>query len=232
MMRSAAICMLACWGLIAFSSCASKVESPEREARDEDQNEDAAETARAKAAMENHRAAKIEVVRLSAFPGGLGLEKKLQPQDQNQKVEICLARSRARSGAVSDSQRHALDEFVANEKEVFRAVRGAIYRHYRENVLLHREQLRSVLRKMAMINGIRPELMEKWEKDNLPEIKTGNEFDGRVGLLAIRVHCPVNGVSKIGLLYECSWDEEDLLGVRIAGSAVEEVGAAEVSDSD
>jgi hypothetical protein len=231
-MRSAAICILACCGLIAFSSCASKDEISEAEARGEVQHEDAAEIARANATMEHHRAAKTEVVRLTAFPGGLEPENKLRPHDQNRKVEIWGACSGTRSGAVSDSQRHALDQFVANEKQIFRAVREAVYRHYRENVLPHREQLRSMARETAKINGYSPELFDKMAMRDFPDIKTGNELDSRVALIGISVHCPVNGVSKIGILYECSWDKDELLGVRIAGSAVEAVGMGEVAYSD
>jgi hypothetical protein len=227
-MRSAAICTLVCCGLIAFSSCASKVESPEREARGEDQHEDAAEIAQAKAAMENYRPTKKEVVRLTAFPGSLELEKQLRPEDQSQEVEICVARS----GEVSDSQHHALKEFVANEQQIFRAVREAIYRHYRENHLPHRELLRSALRKTAIINGHSPDEWEKKGMDDLPDIKTGNELDRKVALLMVSVHCPVNGVSKIGLRYQCSWDPDNDLGVRIAGSAVDAVGEGEIADTD
>jgi hypothetical protein len=227
-MRNAAICLLACCGLIAFSSCASKTDGLQKQALDEEQNDDAEETAAAKAARQDLlRPTKTEVVRLAAFPGGLSLEKHLQPEDQNQKVEICDPRS----GGITDSQRHALKEFVANEKHIFRSVREAIYRNYREN-LPHRDQLRSVLRKTAIINGHSPEEWEKKGMDELPEIKRGNELDQKVALVAIIVRCPVNGVSKIGLLYQCSWDPDNDLGVRIAGSAVEEVGNGEVADSD
>jgi hypothetical protein len=228
-MRIAAICLLACCGLIAFSSCASKTDGLQKQALDEEHNDDAEETAAEKAATQDLlRPTKTEVVRLAAFPGGLSLEKNLQPEDQNQKVEICDPRS----GGISDSQRHALKEFVANEKQIFRAAHEAIYRRYRENHLPHREQLRSILRKTAIINGHSPEEWEKKGMDDLPQVKRGNELDQKVALVAIIVHCPVNGVSKIGLLYQCAWDPDNDLGVRIADSAVEEVGNGEVSDSD
>ena len=227
-MRNAAICVLACCGLIAFSSCASKQERPDVEASGEDQQEDAAESAAAKAGTPGFRPTKKDVVRLTAFPGSLELEKQLRPEDQNQEVGICVARS----GKVSESQRHALKEFVANEQHIFRAVREAIYRHYRESQLPHREQLRSALRKTAIINGHSPDEWEKKGMDNLPDLKTGNELDSRVTLLGILVHCPVHGVAKIGLLYECSWDKDNMLGVRIAGSAVEAVGEGEIADAD
>jgi uncharacterized protein DUF6985 len=227
-MRIASICILACCALIAFSSCASKTQDAEMEAGGEDQGESAADVAAAKAAMQNLLPGKTEVVRLTAFPGDLELEKKLRPEDQNQKVGICDAHS----GGASDSQHHALKEFVANEKQIFRAVREAIYRHYQENYLPHREQLRSMLRQTATNNGYSPAEWEKKGMDDLPDIKTGNELDQKVTLLAISVHCPVNGVSKIGLLYQCPWERDDDLGVRLAGSVVEAVGTGEVAYTD
>jgi hypothetical protein len=138
-MRSAAICVLACCALIALSSCASKTDSPQEGTRGESQNVDSKEVAKSKAAEQDFRALKTEVVRLTEFPGGLEPGKKLQPQDQNQEVQICGALS----GGVSASQRRALNEFVANEKEIFRAVREAIYRHYRETYLPYRDKFRA-----------------------------------------------------------------------------------------
>ncbi|HEV8002570.1 MAG TPA: hypothetical protein VGP63_21975 [Planctomycetaceae bacterium] len=120
---------------------------------------------------------------------------------------------------------------MANEKEIFRAVREAIYRHYRENYLPHRDKLRSALEETAKINGIRPAEIER-VMDGFPEIKTGHELDSLVALLAIYVHRPVNGVSKIGILFQCRWERDEGLGVRIAGSAVEAIGTGEVAHSE
>jgi hypothetical protein len=211
-MRARAICVLAGCALIALSSCVSKTSK---------------EIAKSQAAEQDFLASKTEVVRLTEFPGDLEPGKKLQPQDQNQEVEICGALS----GGVSASQRLALNEFVANEKEIFRAVREAIYRHYRENYLPHRDKLRRALEETAKINGIRPEGIER-VMDGFPEIKTGHELDSLVALIAISVHRPVNGVSKIGILFQCRWERDEGLGVRIAGSAVEAIGTGEVAHSE
>jgi hypothetical protein len=222
-MRIAAFCLLAGCALIAFSSCAAKTDGPDEVARGEVENGDPQEIAKLKDLL----AAKIEVVRLTEFPGDLELEKKLRPQDHNQEVRI----SGARSGGVSDSQRRALDEFVAQEKKIFRAVREAIYRNYRENYLPHRDQLRSMLTGTARINGLPPESIESGMR-GLPELKTGNELDHLVALIAIYVHRPVKGVSKIGIQFQCPWEPDEGLGVRIAGSAVEAIGTADVALSD
>jgi hypothetical protein len=68
--------------------------------------------------------------------------------------------------------------------------------------------------------------------DTFPEIKTGHELDNLVVLLAIYVHCPVNGVSKIGILFQCECERDEGLGVRIAGSAVEAIGTGVVAHSE
>jgi hypothetical protein len=222
-MRIAAICLLACCTLIAFSSCAAKTDSPEEGARGEVEKGDRQEIPN----LQDFLAAKIEVVRLTEFVGGLQLEKKLQPQDQKQEIKICGARS----GGVSDSQRRALNEFVAQEKKIFRAVREAIYRNYRENYLPHRDQLRSMLTGTARINGLPPESIESGMR-GLPELKTGTELDDLVALIVIYVHRPVNGVSKIGIEFQCPWEPDEGLGVRIAGSAVEAIGTGNVALTD
>jgi hypothetical protein len=217
-MRSTAVCVLAFGGLIVFSSCDSKPRGPQ-EAVGEFQDSD-----KSKAVEQD---SKTEIVRLTEFPGGLELEKKPRPQGYDQEVEI----SGARSGGVAPSQRLALKEFVANEKQILRAVREAIYRNYREKYLPHREELRAALTETARVNGIQSDLIEMGMK-GFPEIKTGNELDSLVALLAIRVHRPVNGVAKIGILFECPWERDEGLGVRVAGSTVEAIGTGEVAFSE
>jgi hypothetical protein len=230
-MRTAAIWVLAGCVLIACSSCDADARNAERRMRaevDDVEHEDAADLANVKAVVQDMQDAKTEVVRLTEFPGGLELEKKLRPEDQKLEVEIYGARTRG----VSGPQRHALDEFVANEKQIFRAVREAIYRQYREKYLPHREQMRSMLRQTASLNGYSPERMEKMGMDEFPEIKTGNELDHLVTLLSISVHRPVNGISKIGIFYQSHLEWDEGLGVRIAGTAVEAIGTGVVSQTD
>jgi hypothetical protein len=224
-MRNVALLAVVCCGLMALSSCGSRSAAPEEwveEGREADAEVvDPQAVARAREIGEQMRASKVEVVQLSQFPGGLELRKTYGPSDVH--VDFLGAKT----DGIAEAQRAAIREFVANEKTVFQNVRAAIYEHYRTTFLPYREKLRKSMHETVTINGTSADqhkfMQELFERD-FPEIKNGDELDGLVTLLATYVHRPVNGVAKIGLYFECSWDRDEGLGVRIAGTTVEAVG--------
>jgi hypothetical protein len=63
----------------------------------------------------------------------------------------------------------------------------------------------------------------------LPKIEKGNELDGRVRFGSILVCPPKKGLSRIGIVLECPWDEEHGMGLVIANGEIEEVGDSGVA---
>ncbi len=63
----------------------------------------------------------------------------------------------------------------------------------------------------------------------LPKIERGNELDGRVSFDSIQIGRPRRGVSRIGIVLGCPWDEEHGMGLVIANDAIEEVGDSGVA---
>jgi hypothetical protein len=63
----------------------------------------------------------------------------------------------------------------------------------------------------------------------LPEIVKGNELDGLISFKIVYISRPEKGVSWIGIVLDCPWDEENGMGLVIAGGDVERVGNAGVA---
>ncbi len=64
----------------------------------------------------------------------------------------------------------------------------------------------------------------------MPKIEKGNELDRLVSFGRISVLRPQKGLSRIGVVLRCSWNEEDGMGLLIAGDEIECVGDAGVVD--
>jgi hypothetical protein len=215
-MRNVAILGIVCCAMVTLSSCDFNAAGPEEGS----EVADPAEEARLEADYKDLEESKIEVVKLSEFTGGLSLGKKPGPFDAE--VHLCGVRT----GAVPDVQRAALREFVANEKQLFRSVRDAIYEYYRHKYLPYRGRMHEAATQTEAINGFPPGKMQEEMERVLPDIKRGDELDELVTPLEIYVHRPVNGVAKIGMTFQCGFDKDDGLGVRLSGSTVEAVGTS------
>ena len=63
----------------------------------------------------------------------------------------------------------------------------------------------------------------------LPQIVKGNELDGLVSFQTIHLFRGKDGVVRVGIVLDVPWDEENGMGVAIAGGEVEGVGDAGVA---
>jgi hypothetical protein len=66
-------------------------------------------------------------------------------------------------------------------------------------------------------------------RSTLPKIEKGDELDGRVSFDSIQIGRPRRGVSRIGIVLGCPWDEEHGMGLVIANDEIEEVGDSGVA---
>jgi hypothetical protein len=132
-------------------------------------------------------------------------------------VEMCGALN----AGVASEQREALRHFVASEPELYTKARAAIYDEYRRSY----STLRQAWSMGARLFGGATEDVRKV----LPEIVNGNELDGLISFKTIYVSHPVKGLSRIGIVLACPWDEEHGMGLVIAGADVERVGDAGVA---
>jgi hypothetical protein len=155
---------------------------------------------------------KLEVVALRCFRGKM--TDKGHPEAKPVAVEMCGARDQG----VAGEQEEAVRRFAATEPELYAKVRAAIYDKYRKSLSTYKQAWSMGAR---MYGGRATEVEEV-----LPEIVKGNELDGLIAWKTIYIARPEMGVSRIGITLECPWDEENGMGVVIAGSDVERVGDA------
>lgn len=99
--------------------------------------------------------------------------------------------------------------FLKNEEEILKKVEKAIFNYYQGVCLDYRKRS---LKNQSKINNF------------APIIKNSSELDDLLQFTYIVI--PTSDLSKevIGLLFECSWEEEHGLGVRIENGEVVEVG--------
>lgn len=119
---------------------------------------------------------------------------------------------------VAGEPSETLRRFAATEPELYARVRAAIYDEYRKSYSSYKQawSMGAAMFGGDEING----------REVLPEIVKGNELDGLVSFRTIYVSRPENGMSRIGIVLACPWDEEHGMGVVIANGDVERVSDA------
>ena len=155
---------------------------------------------------------KIEIVKFKHFGGHL------KGKDDGQNKLIGVQMCNALPEGILE-QKKSLEQFLANEEELHRKVRDSIYNYYAQVY----KDYRKAYKIASMLYGVHD------LNEILPVIIKGDELDGLVEFQAMLVHPPKDGYSKIGIEFNCSWDEEHGLGIVICDSKVEQTGLAEVA---
>lgn len=156
---------------------------------------------------------KIEIVKLKYFGGHL--KRKDEGQDSLIGVQMCGALSEG----IRPAQKKALELLVDNEAEIHRKVREAIYNYYGQSYEVYNKAYKTA---HMLYGGVD-------YNEILPEIVRGDELDNLVEFQEMLVHPPKDGQSKIGIEFNCSWDEEHGLGVVVCDGEVEQTGMAEIA---
>lgn len=123
------------------------------------------------------------------------------------KREVILSIDGEEDANFSPIQREAYINFMSNMDEIMDAVELGIFEYYEDNYEEYRDMAGEV------------------EADKIaPEISTIEELGNLViptQLIVRRVR--KNGVRRIGLVCDCTWDIDNGVGVRIENEKVEEV---------
>ncbi|WP_376699129.1 DUF6985 domain-containing protein [Listeria booriae] len=123
------------------------------------------------------------------------------------KREVILSIDGEEDANFSPIQREAYINFMSNMDEIMDAVELGIFEYYEDNYEEYRDMAGEV------------------EADKIaPEISTIKELGNLViptQLIIRRVR--KNGVRRIGLVSDCTWDTDNGVGVRIENEKVEEV---------
>ncbi len=114
---------------------------------------------------------------------------------------------------MSANQRSLFEWLSTNQDRVAQEVKAAIYEYYR---------------------GVYPEYRNShrqgpWLSLEVPEVIQGNEIDDNLRLTEVVLH---RKKSSIGLLFDCTWEDEHGFGVRVDDFRVAEVGDAAVASGD
>ena len=114
---------------------------------------------------------------------------------------------------MSANQRSLFEWISANQDHVVQEVKNAIYEYYK---------------------GVYPEYRNAsqpgpWLALEVPEIVQGNEIDDNLRLTEVVLD---RKKSSVGLLFDCTWEEEHGFGVRIDDFRVAEVGDATTVSPD
>jgi hypothetical protein len=175
---------------------------------------DSASIARWEASQYNAFRSKLDIVSLRYFRDQM--TEKGHADAKPVPVELCGALA----SGVAAEQGEALRRFVALEPELYAKVRAAIYDEYRRSYGTYKQAWSMG----AGLFGGATDLRKV-----LPEIVKGNELDGLLSFKTVYISRPDKGVSRIGIVLECPWDEENGMGLVIAGGDVERVGDAGVA---
>ena len=110
-------------------------------------------------------------------------------------------------GAITDQQLHAVERFIADERQLYEQARLAVFRYFTEYIY--------------------PMSSRLGRYDDLwPSCRTVDEVMPLIELASLMVHEPRDdGEVPIGLRFHCSWDVEHGLGLRAVGPSIEAVGA-------
>ena len=117
-----------------------------------------------------------------------------------------------RGPSISDKQRQAVERLIADEEQLYAQARTAVFQYYTEHIY-------------PLLSTSIGAMDELW-----PACRTIEEVMRLVKLGGLIVHEPrADGAVPIGLRFECSWDEEHAMGLRVVGSTIEAVGTDHVA---
>jgi hypothetical protein len=175
---------------------------------------DSASIARWEASRYNAFRSKLDVVSLRYFRDQM--TEKGHADAKPVPIELCGALD----SGVAGEQGEALRRFVGSEPELYAKARAAIYDQYRRSYSTYKQAWSMG----AGLFGGATDLRKV-----LPEIANGNELDGLISFKTVYISRPEKGASRIGIVLDCPWDEENGMGLVIAGGDVERVGDAGVA---
>jgi hypothetical protein len=179
---------------------------------------DPASISRWEASESNVDRSKIEIVEIACF------RDRLTKAGHAESKPVIVEFARSLDTGIAEEQRAALKRFKELEPKLFVAARAAIYEHYRKGY----ETYSSAWSLGASLFGGSPAEIET----GVPKIVKGTELDGLASFQTIRIFRPKDGVSRVGITLGCPWDEENGVGLVIAGSKVERVGTALDAQAD
>ncbi len=107
-------------------------------------------------------------------------------------------------------QRELFDEFRKNEIQFRRLLVDAIFDYYQT---------------------VAPEYRERWSDESqavLPSIRNSDEVMKLVRPTGLLIGDLLPENKEIGLLFECSWEEEHGLGVKVENGNIKEVGYQDI----
>lgn len=120
----------------------------------------------------------------------------------------------------SDAQAEAYRYFIENEATVGDAVITALLRDYQERWEERRGQMEPY-----------------WPEDELdaalPKLASSGGLRNLIRLERVEIHeAEEDGCAYVGLAFECSWDEDHGIGVRLCRDQVVEIGESGVAHSE
>jgi hypothetical protein len=116
---------------------------------------------------------------------------------------------------IVEMQIKAVDDLARNEELLFDKVKNAVFRYYTQDIY-----------PIVQDSGLAIEDI----KQLYPQAATAEDIVPLVQFGSILVHEPrSDGTVPVGLRFDCDWDVEHGLGVRIAGLDIETVGTDEVA---
>ncbi|KQL35462.1 hypothetical protein [Psychrobacillus sp. FJAT-21963] len=127
--------------------------------------------------------------------------------------EILLSVDAHESANFSNVQREAFLNFIQDMKDIINEVEKQVYDYYSENY----EEYRDMLGNESEADKIAPKI------DSILDLK---RLVKPTELIVRRVR--KNGMRRLGLLCEVSWDIENGLGIKIEDEIVEEVGYQDI----
>jgi hypothetical protein len=71
-----------------------------------------------------------------------------------------------------------------------------------------------------------------WVREFAPDVQTPQELEALLRSPSLYLHPPRDGVSSLGLSFECTWDVEHGVGVLLREGKVVQAGLAEVAMYD
>jgi len=140
--------------------------------------------------------------------------------------KLCVHPVQPSATQPSEEQSRAFGQFIENETAVLHAALQGIFEVYpqwRENI--YGNKISSDGGKTWQSGWDLPEL---YPPENMPAISSPDELRGLIRPQTVHVMAnPKDGFTRIGISFECKWDEEHGLGVSTHKGAVIEVGSGE-----
>ncbi len=157
---------------------------------------------------------KIEVVNLACFRDRM--TEKGHPEANPVAIQV---RGALDSGISAELQT-ALQQFKDTESALYAKARAAIYAEYQKSYNTYKQAWSMGA---ALFGGDKADIEKV-----LPQIVKGNELDGLISFQTIYLYRGKDGAARVGVVLGVPWDEENGMGVVMAGEEVERVGDAGV----